>query len=74
MEGYGSGGQTSETAEPSEPLDVSMLHPIGTLALVTRLTQTPRGVQLLLLGQKRVKVDVCTRLIRRLRSYCVAHP
>jgi len=57
MEGYGSGGQTSETAEPSEPLDVSMLHPIGTLALVTRLTQTPRGVQLLLLGQKRVKLE-----------------
>eukprot|EP00962_Isochrysis_galbana_P021909 scaffold6479_cov101-Isochrysis_galbana.AAC.4 len=33
-----------------------MLHPVGTLALVTRLTQTPRGVQLLLLGQKRVQV------------------
>jgi len=48
---FGTGGGVREA------LEASMLHPVGTLALVTRLTQTPRGVQLLLLGQKRVQLD-----------------
>jgi hypothetical protein len=57
LPGGGGGGAFGSGGGVKEALDVSMLHPVGTLALVTRLTQTPRGVQLLLLGQKRVQVS-----------------
>ena len=64
--GSGVGGGSEETAvsgaadgalaPPAPLLDVASLHEVGTLAQVTRLTQTPRGVQLLLLGHKRVRL------------------
>ena len=51
-----SGAADGALAPPAPLLDVASLHEVGTLAQVTRLTQTPRGVQLLLLGHKRVRL------------------
>jgi len=37
--------------------DPAQVHDVGTLAHITRITQTARGVQLLLLGGKRVRLE-----------------
>ena len=46
----------SATAEFGPVTDPEQVHEIGVLAHITRLTQTPRGVQLLLLGGRRVRL------------------
>jgi len=47
-------GQSPELSNISDPAEV---HEVGTLAQITRLTQTPRGVQILLLGGRRVTME-----------------
>jgi len=46
-----------EYTEQSAVNDPSQVHKVGTLAHIVRLTQTPRGVQLMLLGGKRVLLE-----------------
>ena len=54
--GPGSGAGAAESAV--QPIsDASELHDVGTLAQIMRLSPTPRGVQVLLVGGKRVTVD-----------------
>ena len=48
------GGDAPELATIT---DVDEVHEVGTLAQITRLTQTAKGVQILLFGGKRVKVE-----------------
>jgi len=43
--------------ELSVVTDREQVHEVGTLAQITRLTQTPKGVQILLLGGRRVTID-----------------
>jgi len=50
-------GDKGEVPELSHISDPEQVHQIGTLAQITRLTQTPKGVQILLLGGRRVKLD-----------------
>lgn len=45
---------SSELLELSNISDPDQIHEVGTLAQITRLTQTPRGVQILLLGGRRI--------------------
>ena len=45
---------SSEPLELSNISDPDQIHEVGTLAQITRLTQTPRGVQILLLGGRRI--------------------
>ena len=44
-------GEQPELANVSDP---DQIHEVGTLAQITRLSQTPKGVQILLLGGRRV--------------------
>jgi len=53
-------GDQSEMANITDP---SQVHDIGTLAHITRLTQHPRGVQLLLLGGRRVRLERAVQTI-----------
>ena len=57
--GPGSGGTGGAAPESAvRPIsDASELHDVGTLAQIMRLSPTPRGVQVLLVGGKRVTVD-----------------
>ena len=45
---------TGEQPELANVTDPSQIHEVGTLAQITRLSQTPKGVQVLLLGGKRI--------------------
>ena len=49
--------EKGDSPELSVISDVEQAHEVGTLAQITRLTQTPKGVQILLLGGRRVKLD-----------------
>jgi ATP-dependent Lon protease len=49
--------EDGETTELASVTDVEQVHKVGTLAQITRLTQTPNGVQVLLLGGRRVTLD-----------------
>ena len=48
---------TGEQPELSNVTDPSQVHEVGTLAQITRLNQTPKGVSVLLLGGRRVTLD-----------------
>ena len=48
---------TGEQPELANVTDPSQIHEVGTLAQITRLSQTPKGVQVLLLGGKRVTLE-----------------
>ena len=48
---------TGVQPELSNVTDPSEVHEVGTLAQITRLTQTPKGVQILLLGGRRVRME-----------------
>jgi len=48
------GGQAPELSNISDPAEV---HEVGTLAQIIRLTQTPKGVQILLLGGRRITME-----------------
>jgi ATP-dependent Lon protease len=49
--------ETGVAPELTNITDPSEVHEVGTLAQITRLTQTPRGVQILLLGGRRVTMQ-----------------
>jgi Lon protease-like protein len=49
--------ENGEQPELSIVTDPAQVHEVGTLAQITRLTQTPKGVQILLLGGRRVTLD-----------------
>ena len=49
--------ENGEQPELSNVTDPSQVHEVGTLAQITRLNQTPKGVSVLLLGGRRVTLD-----------------